>query len=338
MISTAPHIRKDISVQGIMIAVLLALVPAAAAGIYFFGLRSAIHIVLAVAAAMGAEALIQKLRKVPITINDYSAAVTGLLLAFNVPPGAPYWISVVGGAFAIAIAKQAFGGLGFNFINPALAARAFLLAAWPVHMTAAWMMPRGAATLSGMTGAVDGITAATPLNVLKGLIATGAVERSQLREALWPSFIGQVGGCIGETSAVALLIGAIYLIYKGYIKIVIPAIYVGTVFILGWIFNGTGTYFTPEAITVATFHIVSGGLILGAFFMATDMVTSPVTPVGGMLFGFGCGCLTILIRLAGGYPEGVSYSILLMNVAAPLLDRIRMPRKYGVVKAKNEEE
>ncbi len=336
VISTGPFIRKDVSVPGIMITVLAALAPATAASLYFFGFRALVHILLAVAFAVGTEALIQTLRKVPVTINDYSAALTGLLLAFNLPPGAPYWISAVGGIFAVAVVKQAFGGLGFNFVNPALAARAFLLAAWPMHMTAAWTMPRGAATMSGITSAVDGVSAATPLNVFKGMISTGMLDRSELRESLWPCFTGQVGGCIGETSAAALLIGAAYLIYKGYIKVVIPAAFVGTTFLLAWIFNGTGSYFTMNALIVPVFHLLSGGLVLGAFFMATDMVTSPITPVGGLLFGAGCGCITMLIRLAGGYPEGVSYSILLMNVAAPLLDRVRLPRKYGVLPKTNE--
>lgn len=336
VISTGPYIRNDVSVSGIMIRVIASLAPATAAALYFFGLRALVHILVSVLFAVGTEALIQKLRKVPITINDYSAALTGLLLAFCIPAGAPYWVSAVGGMFAIAVAKQAFGGLGFNFINPALAARAFVMAAWPIHMTAVWTMPRGTQTMSGIGNAVDGVSTATPLHVLKGMIATGMLDRSELSQSLWPCLLGQVGGCIGETSALALLFGAAYLIYKGYIKIVVPAAFVATTFVLAWVFNGTGTYFTLDALAVSVFHLLSGGLVLGAFFMATDTVTSPITPVGGLLFGAGCGCITMLIRLVGGYPEGVLYAILLMNVAGPLLDRIRLPRKYGALLKKNE--
>lgn len=337
-LSIAPHIQHPDNVSKIMMWVLLALIPATIEALYFFGWRAFFHILFAVGFSLGTEAAIQKSRKVPITINDYSAAVTGLLLAFNIPPGAPYWISAVGGIFAITVAKQAFGGLGHNFINPALAARAFLLAAWPIPMTAAWLPPNGASTMSGIAGVVvDGVTSSTPLAVMKRYIMTGMLERSFLQEALSPLFLGNVGGCIGETSALALILGGIVLIYKRYIDIRIPAVYIGTVFVLTWIFNGSRSFFTEDALLFPVYHIFAGGLMLGAFFMATDMVTSPITPVGRVLFGFGCGCLTVIIRMLGGYPEGVCYSILLMNIAAPLLDRVRMPRKYGERKEKSEE-
>lgn len=305
--------------------VLLALLPATAAGIYFFGHRALVHMIVAVVSSVLAEAAVQKLRKVPATISDLSAALTGLLVAFNVPSAGPYWISAVGGVFAIIVVKQAFGGLGHNFMNPALAARAFLLAAWPVHMTSGWLAPAGTQSLSG----VDAFTSSTPMAAIKSMRGFGNMDASYLQDALLPLFTGSVGGCIGETSALALLLGAAVLFAKRYIDFRIPVCYIGTVFLLTWVFNGTGSFFTREALLVPSFHILGGGLILGAFFMATDMVTRPITPVGAVVFGIGCGCLTVLIRLAGGYPEGVSYSILLMNIAAPLLDRIRRPRKYG---------
>ena len=219
-------------------------------------------------------------------------------------------------------------------MNPALAARAFLLAAWPVHMTTAWVMPHNSSTMSGIASRIDGVTGATPLTVIKHFAGTNVLDSVHLKEALMPLLTGNVGGCIGETSAVALLAGALLLLYKRYIDYRIPLSYIATVFILSWVFNGTGSHFTVESLLIPAFHVFAGGLILGAFFMATDMVTSPVTPLGSILFGAGCGCITVLIRLIGGYPEGVSYSILLMNIAAPLLDRIRLPRKYGEVKGK----
>ncbi len=324
-LSTSPHIRSNESINKIMGTVIIALLPAMIASIYFFGVRALIHIITAVTFSIVAEAVVQKIRKVDITVNDLSAALTGLLLAFNVSPSAPYWISAVGSVFAVVVVKQLFGGLGYNFMNPALAARAFLLASWPVHMTASWMLPRGTKTLSGF----DAITSATPLNALKNFISTGSVSGINLKEAILPLFTGQVGGCIGETSAIALIIGGVFLLYKRYIDYKIPLTFISTVFVLTWIFNGTGSFFTQDALIVPVFHIFSGGLMLGAFFMATDMVTSPITPIGTIIFGVGCGVITVLIRLIGGYPEGVSYSIILMNITVPLLERIRRPKKYG---------
>jgi electron transport complex protein RnfD len=253
------------------------------------------------------------------------------------PPGAPYWVSAVGGAFAIVVVKQAFGGLGFNFMNPALAARAFLLAAWPIHMTAAWVAPRGSENLSGIFSSLDGITAATPLTVLKKFVTPGLLERTHLADGLGSVFFGNTGGCLGETSVLALLIGGAVLLLKKYIDYKIPLAFICTVFLLTWLFNGSGSFFTAEALLVPCFHIFTGGLMLGAFFMATDMVTSPITPLGSLLFGVGCGCITVLIRLIGGYPEGVSYSILLMNITVPLLDKIKLPKIYGSHEATSNE-
>ncbi len=344
IVSASPHIREDVSVQKIMYGVVIALVPAIVGSVYFYGYRALYLTVLAVVAALVTEAIIQKARGVPVAIRDGSALVTGILLAFNLPPGVPWWIPVIGSIFAIAIGKQVFGGLGYNPLNPALVGRAFLLASWPVHMTTTWLPARGG-TLSGTAlHGIDAVTQATPLAVLKKVSEIIADPSStthqvvQAREALADLgsadtivnlFIGRVGGCIGETSVLLLLVGAVYLMYRHWIDVRIPASYLLTVAVLAWVFGGPSGFFTGNAL----FHVLSGGLILGAFFMATDMVTSPVTPRGVIIFGVGCGVLTTIIRLIGGYPEGVSYSILLMNVATPLIDRHTRPKKFGEVKS-----
>ncbi|NLM12226.1 MAG: RnfABCDGE type electron transport complex subunit D [Epulopiscium sp.] len=303
-VSSSPHIHSKDSIQSIMRDVFIALLPAALVGVWVFKFQALIVILLSVASCVGAEALWQKLTHQKISVNDYSAAVTGLLLAMNLPPTVPFWLPIVGGAFAIIIAKQLFGGLGQNFINPALAARAFLLASWPVQMT---------------TWTIDGVTTATPLGILK--------EGGEALPSITDLILGNVGGCIGETSAIALLIGGLYLIYKKVISIRIPATFIGTVLILTWIL-GRGGMFYPYAI----YEIFTGGLFLGAFFMATDYSSSPVTVKGQYIMGLGCGILTTVIRLYGGYPEGVSYSILIMNLAVPLIDRYTQPRIFGEVK------
>jgi electron transport complex protein RnfD len=272
--------------------------------------------------------------KKEVTIHDGSAVLTGLLLAYNLPPEVPLWLPVVGSAVGIIIGKQIFGGLGNNPMNPALIGRAFLMASWPVYMTVFRTPPRGG-TLSG----IDVWTGATPLNLFKHSreilvnssnypvekVTEATLVISQLYSTFWNLFSGRIGGCIGETSALLLLVGATYLMYKRIIGWKIPFTYIGTVGILMWIFGGTNGYFTGNPF----FQIFSGGLILGAFFMATDMVTSPVTFKGRLLFGTGCGILTVVIRLWGGYPEGVSYAILLMNLTTPLLDKYTRPRIFG---------
>lgn len=306
-VSSSPHIRSSETTQSIMRDVTIALAPAAAFGVYNFGLRALLILVISVVTAMLTEALCQKIRKQPITVNDFSAVVTGLLLGMNLPVSVPIWIPIVGSFFAIAIVKQAFGGLGHNFINPALAARALLVASWPVQMTT-WTAVKP-----------DAQTSATVLGILK--------------EGLDPSFLpslkdmllGSIGGCIGETSAILLLLGGIYLIYRGVITIKIPGIYIGTVAILTLLITGFDVQTTM-------IHILSGGLILGAFFMATDYASSPITPKGQIIYAVGMGLLTTIIRFYGGYPEGVSYSILLMNVAAPLIDKYSKPRVFGGAK------
>lgn len=303
-VSSSPHIRSKDSVSSIMRDALIALLPATLAGIYFFKIQALLVILVSIFSCMASEALWQILMKQKVKIWDFSAAVTGLLLAFNLPPSVPLWIPVVGGAFAIIIVKQFFGGIGQNFMNPALAARAFLLASWPVQMT---------------TWTVDGVSSATTLGILK--------EGVQTLPSLWNLFIGNVGGTIGETSALALLIGGAYLLIKRIISWRIPVSYIGTVFILTWVLGRNGL-FTGNPVM----EILSGGLMLGAFFMATDYSTSPITPMGQIIMGLGCGLITTIIRIYGGYPEGVSYSILIMNLFVPLIDQFTAPRVFGGVK------
>jgi electron transport complex protein RnfD len=336
-VSPSPHIREGTDIKTVMYSVVIALIPASAGAVYFFGLRALIIIVLAALSAVVVEAACQKAMNRRITIADGSALLTGVLVAFNVPPGVPYWLPVVGSAFAIGVAKIPFGGLGYNPLNPALAARAFLTASWPVYMTAAWLAPsRG--SLSG----ISAITTATPLGVYKyarGLLtdpgsgmdevsrATSYLGELYSSSSLKNLFFGNVGGCVGETSVLLLLAGAAYLMIRRIVTWRIPVSYMATVAILTWIMGGKGAFDGNPV-----FHILSGGLILGAFYMATDMVTSPITPRGQLIFGFGCGLLTSIIRLKGGYPEGVSYSILIMNITVPLVDRYTRPRKLGEVK------
>jgi Na+-translocating ferredoxin:NAD+ oxidoreductase subunit D len=303
-VSSSPHIRTNTTVQTVMRDVLIALLPATFAGIYFFKLQALLVILVSVISCVGFEALWQKLTKQKITVFDLSAAVTGLLLAFNLPASIPLWIPVVGSAFAIILVKQFFGGIGQNIMNPALAARAFLLASWPVQMT---------------NWTVDGVSAATALGILKE--GTGALPSAM------NMFLGNVGGTIGETSALALLLGGAYLLFKKIISWHIPVVYIVTVYILTFVLGRNG-FMSGNAL----YEILAGGLILGAFFMATDYTTSPITKKGQLIFGVGCGIVTSVIRIYGGYPEGVSYSILFMSLFVPLIDKYTMPRVFGGAK------
>lgn len=304
-ISSSPHIRSNETVKGIMRDVIIALMPAVIAGIYFFKFRAALVMITAIASAVLSEWLWQKITGREVTINDLSAVVTGILIAFNVPVSIPLWMVAVGSAFAIIIVKQLFGGIGENIVNPALAARAFLLASWPTSMT---------------TWTIDGMTSATPLAILKG--GQGSLP------SLMNIFLGHVGGCIGETSALALLIGFAYLLYRRVISYHIPVFYIGTVFVLTSVIGRNG-FMTGNAI----YEIFAGGLMLGAIFMATDYTTCPMTKKGQVIFAIGCGVLTSVIRIfSGSYPEGVSYSILIMNLVVPLIDKYVIPTKFGKVK------
>jgi electron transport complex protein RnfD len=301
IVSSSPHIRTPESVQSVMIDVLVALFPAALAGVIFFGWQGLLTMVLATGSAMITEAVILRERNI---FGDGSAAVTGLLLAMVLPPAAPWWIPVIGGVIAIVIGKQVFGGIGNNIFNPALVARAILLASWAGHMTT-WQRP------------VDLATAATPL-------ALGSEATSFMH-----LFVGAIPGSLGETSAFALILGAAWLFYKGHINWRIPGGYLGTVFIMGIFFAGYGSMM--DMISIGLFHVLAGGVMLGALFMATDMVTSPVTARGQLIFGIGCGLMTMLVRLYGAFPEGVTFAILLMNAFTPIIDNLTLPRKYGEV-------
>lgn len=309
VVSGTPHVRSKESIQSIMRDVIIALIPATAAGIFFFGIPALILIAVSIVACVFFEWLYQKLLKKPVTISDLSAVVTGLLLAMNLPASAPIWVPIVGAAFAIIFAKQLFGGLGQNFINPALAGRAFLLASYPTEMTS-WTAP------VGFSGA-DAVAVATPLATLK----TGAMPDASLTDVILGT---NIGGCIGETCAIALIIGGIYLLVKHVISWRIPVLYILTVFVLTAAIGRKG-------LRVPVYEIFTGGLMLGAFFMATDYASSPVTPKGQIIFAIGCGVITTLIRIFGGYPEGVSYSILIMNLAVPLIERFTEPKIFGAL-------
>lgn len=310
IVSPSPHIRDEKTTQGIMIDVCIALIPALIASVLYFGYKSLILSALCILFCVGFEYLWQKFTKKCVTISDGTAVVTGMLLAFNLPVSAPWWICLIGSFVAIIIVKQFFGGVGNNFMNPALAGRAFLLASWPVIMTT-WTQPFG----------VDAVSSATPMAVLKDATA-GKLP------ALLDMFIGNIPGCIGETSSLALIIGGIYLIARKVISARIPVAYILTVALFTFIFPSAGL----SPLYSMAYNVLGGGLMLGAIFMATDYVTSPITTRGQIVMGIGCGILTFVIRRFGGYPEGVSYSILLMNVATPLIDRWTKPRAFGTQK------
>jgi electron transport complex protein RnfD len=319
IISSSPHILSHKTISRIMWSVVIALIPVMIGSVYFFGFRTLLVIGLSIASAISFEVLSQLMWHRKITILDGSAIITGILLAYNLPPGIPLWIAVIGSAFAIIIVKQIFGGLGHNFVNPALAARAFLMVSWPQLMTTHWVAPK-----YGYLAGFDAITQATPLTLAKNYPIQTVFQQLNSWSVIKNLIIGARGGCIGETSIILLLIGAVYLLIRRYIAYRIPLAYIGTVLVLSAIF-----FFTGLSPLTPLFQIFSGGLILGAFFMATDYVTSPMSGKGQWLFGIGCGIITILIRIWGGYPEGVSYAILLMNVATPLIDRYTRPKVFG---------
>jgi len=311
-VSSPPHIYGTDTIESRMRDVLIALSPAFLAAVYHYGTHAFSTIAIAVVSALLAEYLFQRIMGKTVTINDYSAAITGLLLAFNLPPGVPFWLPVIGSFFAIIVVKQLFGGLGSNFVNPALAARALLLASFPVHMTS-WTLP------DAVTGATA-VSGATYLAVIK----QNPLFSPQASDYLALLF-GKIGGCTGETSAVALIAGGIYLLVRKVINWRIPVFYIGSFIVFGFIFGRSG-FFSANML----FEVLNGGLLLGAFFMATDYATSPITPNGKIVMGIGCGLLTVIIRFYGGYPEGVSYAIIIMNLFVPLIDKYIRPRVYGI--------
>lgn len=306
LVTSSPHMRSERTVSKEMLDVIIALIPTGLAGVYFFGLRALLIIGVCIVSSVLAEILCNKAMKRESTIEDLSAVVTGLLLAYNVPSTMPIWQMVIGSFFAIVVAKQFFGGIGQNIVNPALAGRAFLMASWS-----------GSMSYFTAPGNVSAIAAATPMS-------------GGDKPALMDMFLGNMGGCIGEVSTLAIILGGIYLIYRKVIDPKVPLIYIATTAILLAIFNKSANGLLEQ--------LLSGGLFLGAFFMATDYVTIPVTPKGRVIFAIGCGLLTAIIRVFGGYPEGVSYAILLMNLTVPLIEEKTQPKVFGVDYSEKEGE
>ena len=311
IVSSSPHIVSNTDTTRIMAMVLLALAPAFLVSIYVFGFRVVPLTLICIVASVFFEWAWNKLMKRRQTVGDLSAAVTGTLIAFNVPSGLPFWMAVVGCFVAIVIVKQLFGGLGKNVATPAIVGRIVLLLSFATEMTT-WPAPRMA---------VDATSTATPLGILK----EGAGELPSNMEM----FLGFIGGSVGEVSAIALLIGGLFLIWKKVINPIIPACFIGTVFVFAFIYyTATG----GDALDMAVFHVLAGGVMLGAFFMATDYVTSPLLPAGKVVFGIGCGLMTMIIRIWGQYPEGVSFAILFMNCLTPLINNFFQKRMYGGAK------
>ena len=315
-ISSSPHAHSPVTTQTIMRDVLIALVPALLGSIYFFGFRALLVTLVSAAACVFFEWGFCKVRKLHCKTYDLSAVVTGVLLAFVCPVTIPYWTIILGDFFAIVLVKMLFGGLGKNIVNPALAGRAFLFS-WPVLMSN-WVKV-GFDNAAGLLSTADAVTAATPMSAMH----QGALPE----ESILDMFLGNIGGCIGETSALLLIIGFIYLLYRKVITARIPLAYIGTVAILAFLFPQGN-----DRIAWMAAQVFGGGLMLGAIFMATDYVTSPLTKLGQIVYGIGCGVITILIRYFGGYSEGVTYAILCMNACAVLLDKIGHPVKFGAPK------
>jgi len=327
-ISGSPHVHANESVKKIMYSVTYAMIPAMLVSLYFFGLEAVRVIAVSVVACVVIEYLIQKyLIKGDLTINDGSAIVTGVLLAFNVPSNLPTWIIIVGAIVSIGIAKMAFGGIGKNPFNPALVGRVFLLISFPVQMTS-WPVPRPNFPL----GIADAVTGPTPLGILKeGLLANKTVPDIMAAPEM-PSYINELigfqGGSLGEMSAIALVLGAVFMLARKVITWHISISYLGSAFV----FAGIMWLVDPSYYANPLFHLVTGGLMLGVFYMATDMVSSPMSAKGMIVYGIGCGVITMVIRLWGGYPEGVSFAILIMNAFAPIINNSFKPVRFGQVK------
>lgn len=302
-VSVSPHVKDGMSTKTIMRDVLIALCPALVASALIFGARALLVTAVCVAVAVGSEWAYEKLIKRPSTIGDLSAAVTGVLLAFNLPVGIPLWQAAFGSIAAIVVVKQLFGGIGQNFANPAITARIIMLLAFSSTMTA-WVIP----------GAADAVSGATPLVLLKGIEGGGTLP------SITQMLLGLRGGCLGETSAVALLLGGTYLLARRVISWHTPVAFIGTVFLLTLVLGRQPVY-----------QMLSGGLLIGAFFMATDYATTPNTDWGRIIFGVGCGLITVLIRVWGSYPEGVSFSILLMNILTPYISKATRKKPFGGV-------
>lgn len=321
-VSPSPHAHGKESTQKLMLTVVVALIPAFITSVFYFGLGAIIVTATSVASCLVFEYLIQRyILKKPLSINDGSALVTGILLAFNLPSNIPVLIIVIGSFISIAVAKMTFGGLGNNPFNPALVGRVFMLISFPVQMTS-WPLPKGLAT-----GYTDAVTGATPLAIIKEGLKNGEPLSSLMNQIPTPAqmFLGNMGGSIGEIAAVALLIGFVYLLIKKVITWHIPVSVIGSMAIFTailWLVN-------PEKNANPMFHILAGGVLLGAIFMATDYVTSPMVPKAMLIYGFGIGVITVIIRVYGAYPEGVSFAILIMNAFVPLMNAYIKPKRFG---------
>ncbi|KAF0201404.1 MAG: electron transport complex protein [Bacteroidetes bacterium] len=326
-ISGSPHVHTQQSVKSIMYGVVIAMIPAIFVSVYFFGIDAARVLLISVLGCLFFEWLIQKyLIKGPVTINDGSALVTGVLLAFNVPSNLPAWIIILGALVSIGIGKMSFGGLGKNPFNPALVGRVFLLISFPVQMTS-WPMPKA---LFG-EGITDAITGPTTLGILKEGLDAGKTVQEIMASPNFPGYVndlmGAQAGSLGEISALALLLGALFMLTRKIITWHIPTAYIGSAVI----FSGILWMIDPTQFIDPLMHLLAGGMILGVFFMATDMVSSPMTAKGQIVFGVGAGLLTIVIRVWGAYPEGVSFAILIMNAFTPLINNMFKPKRFGEV-------
>ncbi len=343
-VSSSPHLRDNATTRRLMTDVCIAMIPAAVAAVWFFGLRALILIAVSVLSAVVAEAYYQKKSHQPVTVSDMSAVVTGILLAFNLPANAPWWMAAIGSILAIVLVKQIFGGLGQNFMNPALAGRAILFISWMAIMSS-YPNPTPGNFLVGLTpDVVDTVSKATPLMMAKGAAAGNLALSSTTGATLWNLFIGQVPGVLGETSKLALLIGFIYLLVRRVVDWRIPVTFIATASLCYLVKEGARL---PEYMAAVNnvssaawslvfsntlFQVLSGSLFLGAIFMATDYTTSPMTSVGKIIMGVGCGVMLFVIRSFSTYPEGCSFAILFMNVVTPLIDRLTLPKSFGEVK------
>ncbi|MBW1720822.1 MAG: RnfABCDGE type electron transport complex subunit D [Deltaproteobacteria bacterium] len=326
VVSISPHVKSPESVEKIMWTVVVCLLPPLILSVFIFGFQTLIITLVSVGSCVATEAVSQKLLKRPVTVSDGSAVITGLLLAYIIPPGVPYWLPILGSVMAIYVAKHLLGGLGYNIFNPALIGRAFLVATFPVAMTSAWLQPiRDASVFKYMGSGIDAVSTATPLYVLKHYGVAALIEKFGSMGTIYSDFfLGWRPGCIGETSGLLILLGGLYLIYKRYITWHIPVSVILSVGLFTWIFGGE-RLFTGNPLLA----VLSGGVLLGAFFMATDYVTSPSNRTAQLIFGAGVGALTVLIRLKGGYPEGVCYAILLMNPLTPALEGWFKPKRFA---------
>jgi electron transport complex protein RnfD len=321
-VSPSPHIGTSQSVKKLMYGVVLSLVPAFLVSVYLFGTGALVVTLVSIASCVLFESAIQKfILKTEVRISDGSAIVTGMLLAFNLPSNLPWWMIVIGALLAIGVGKMTYGGLGNNPFNPALVGRVFLLISFPVQMTS-WPLP-----LVSRLQYTDAVTGATPLGVLKEAVRNGEAVPEVMKQLPdhMQLFLGQMGGSLGEVSALALLLGFVWLLYKKIITWHIPVFMVGTVYI----FTGILWLIDPSKNASPLFHILTGGVLLGAIFMATDLVTSPMTKPGMILFAIGIGIITVVIRVFGAYPEGVSFAILIMNAFVPLINKYIKPARFG---------